>query len=409
MKFSNRYQTPSTDKPKWELTDDGFLRCKARVLAERVMPYGREELGELPEGFVSPIVNMLVHMDDMSDPGSMRTLEGCPVVAGEHNWLGPEVVRQYTVGSVAGAPRIVGEYLECDLLITDPDTIRAVQEKELDEISAAYGAESNFEPGAHKGSPYDAKQQGIKYNHIAILPEGHGRAGRDVKIFNKNKVIKEVGAMPDELKVQVRLKNSGKTIFTNEAGAEMLANEENMAAENMEVAEGASSKKLEESMSELETKNGEMEALNGEVEELKGELSVYKEKLDALLDGDAVGAAAEEMMADQEEAGEILENMAPYEGDEDGKKKEEVMNSIKGLRGAALHSAVLVALGANIENMSSDAVRGAFKAQSQIMNSGLASKKTVAGAKMTGAHIQVENKQFSARPAHQRLGFPAKS
>ena len=35
--------------PKWEKTEDGFLRCKARVLAERIMEYGRDEIGEVPE------------------------------------------------------------------------------------------------------------------------------------------------------------------------------------------------------------------------------------------------------------------------------------------------------------------------------------------------------------------------
>ena len=212
--------------------------------------------------------------------------------------------------------------------------------------------------------------------------------------------------MPGELNVKVRLKNSGKSIFTNEAGAEAMADEENMVAENM----GEGSVKLEDTMNELETKTGEMETLNMEMEELKGQLSVYKQKLDELLDGDAVGEAAENMVMEQEEAGEILENMV-YEDDEDGKKKETVMNSIKGLRGADLHGAVLVALGVKIENMSPDAVRGAFKDQAQIMNSGLAGSKktTVSGAKMLGKDkMQVENKQFAARPAHQRLGFPAK-
>ena len=215
--------------------------------------------------------------------------------------------------------------------------------------------------------------------------------------------------MPEEILVQVRLKNSGKTIFTNEAGAAAMGDEENMVAENMETAEGTATKKLEETMNELETKNGELETVQSEVEELKGQLSVYKTKLDELLEGDAVGAAAEEMMEEQGEASEILENATTTNeaGEEDEAKKEEVMNSLKGLRGSDLHSAVLGAIGVKIESMTPEGMKGAFKAQHQIANSG-GGKKTLSGAKMLGGkQIKVENKQFQSRPAHQRLGFPA--
>ena len=168
--------------PRWEKTPDGFLRCHIRVLAERVMDYDRSEIVDPPPG--SGPIRMLVRKADMAEPESIRSLEGAIVVAGDHTWLTPELVRQHGVGNVAGTPRLDGDYLICDLLVTDPETIRAIEAGELPEISAAYTAETLFEPGVFDSASYDALQTRLRFNHIALIRAGYGRAGRDVKILN---------------------------------------------------------------------------------------------------------------------------------------------------------------------------------------------------------------------------------
>ena len=170
------------ERPRWEKTPDGFLRCRARVLAERIMPYDRFELEDPPPG--QGLFNMLVTRDEMASPAALRSLEGIPIVAGDHTWLTPELVKAHAVGSVAGTPKLDGDYLTCDLLVTDPETIRAIEADELPEISAAYLAETIFEPGVFNNAVYDALQTQLRFNHIALIAEGRGRAGRDVRILN---------------------------------------------------------------------------------------------------------------------------------------------------------------------------------------------------------------------------------
>ena len=152
-------------------------------------------------------------------------------------------------------------------------------------------------------------------------------------------------------------------------------------------------------------------ALQAEAEEGKGELSVYKEKLDQLLSEETIEHAAEQMVAEQGEAEEIIENavIANEKGEEDEKKKEEVKNSLKGLRGTKLHTTVLNALGVKTDGMSADAMRGAFKAQHQIANS-LKGKKRVAGAKLMNGMTQAttEGAKGVERTAAQRMGFQKK-
>ena len=398
-KITNTFNVISPDKPKWEKTEDGFLRCKARILAERILPYSVSELSDLPDDFQDDIVNMYVPLDSLQSSDSLRSLEGCPIVVGDHVWMDPSTIKQSSSGSVAGSARIDGPYIEVDLLVTDENGINTIESGETPEISAGYRADTIYENGSFDGQVYHAKQTRIRYNHIAVIPKGHGRAGQDIRILNKSKttekketdemaekdtVVKEPKAM-----VRVTLKNSRKFLNTDEEGATAYEEDTKLSEE-----------KLEGAMDELEVKNGEMEALTAEIDNLKGQLAAYKEKLDALLSEEAVEKKAEEMIEEKDEADEIIENMA-----EEDEKKEELTNSIKGLYGEKLHKTVLEGIGLKFENMSKDGLKGAFKAQAQIakMGKGLAKKKVVAGEKVVNSAKAASEK--APMTATQRLGY----
>lgn len=336
----------------------------------------------MPDGYSKPVVNMFVSAEEMTN--AIQSAEGAPLVIGEHAWCTPEVIKEYQIGQVAGTPKVEDGYMVCDLLITDPQAIEDIESKKFSEISAAYLADAVFEDG----EGFDAKQTNLHFNHIAIIPAGHGRAGQDVRILNKQKGAQQ---MADEKKlVRVQLANTGKYVNVDEETADAIS-------ENDTAAEESKAKSLEDTMGTLESKNDEMAALQAEIEELKGELSVYKEKLEQLLSEETIEHAAAELVEEASEAGDIVENAVCDE------KKEEVMNSIKGLYGTKLQTAVLTAIGVKCENMSNDAIRGAFKAQHQIVKAGVyKNTKKVAGQEM------VQNStsgQTFTRSALQRLGF----
>ena len=397
MKFFN-FKITSEEKPKWEETPDGFLRCKARVLAERVMPYSKGELGEdVPVD--QDIIQMLVTQETMAEPEAIRSLEGALLVAGDHTWLTPDMVSEYGMGHVAGQPVMDGPYLVCDLLLTNPEAIAAVKSGQLPEISAAYRAETVFQPGEFNGEHYDAIQTQLRYNHIAIIPEGHGRAGRDVRILNKKNNKEEIKMSDNDVKlVRIQLKNTKKFVNVDEEGASAVEEEGSVSEASLESA-----------MSDLEAKNAEMSALQGEVEELKGQLSVYQQKLDELLSTEAIEHAAEGIVEEAGEAETIIENtpILNEKGDEDEDKKKEIMNSLKGVYGEKLYVKVLNSIGIKTEEMERGVIKGVFKAQAQIANSmkGVKKETKVAGAKM------FENKQPSVvsqqkqRTGHERLGL----
>ena len=396
--LTNQFTTQPFRPSHFEKTEDGFLRVKARVLAERVMPYAAcEVVGIPPELQGCEIINMLVDRTTMSTGEALRTLESAQVTAPDHIWVTPDNDHD-SKGNAVGAPRLDGPYLEIDLLITDPQAIADIEEGRIGEISAGYHADAVFESGEFDGTPFHARQTALRFNHIAVIKYGTGRAGNDVRIINQKK--EGDTNMSEKATVRVQLRNTKRFVNVDEEGAAAIAAEEEVTA--------GSGKKLEELMAQVEDLNGQIAALQAEAEEGKGELSVYKEKLDELLSTEAIEHAAMGMVAEAAEAEEIIENskLVNEKGEElKDEEKEKFKNSLKSIHGTKLHTAVLSAVGVNCENMSPEALRGAFKAQNQILKA-MGGKRTVVGTKVNNAlpnHTDV--KGTATRTAHERLGF----
>lgn len=384
MQTLNQFVTPNFKPSHFERTEDGFLRVTARVLAERVMPYAAHELGQLPEEQSTlQVVNMFVSRETMATGDALRTLEGAQVVAPDHIWVVPENSGEVSKGHAAGAARIDGPYAVIDLVITDPSTITAIEAGEIGEISAGYHAESIFENGDFDGTPYQARQCQLRFNHIAIIPFGEGRAGSDVRIINKK-------TQEEPRMVRVKLANTGK--FINVEEGDVAALEAEQTASDQKVAEAGASadagsgKKIEDLMKQVEELNAQIAELTTTSEEAKGELSVYKEKLDQLLSDEAQEAQAVEMAEESGEADEIIENAC---AGMDEKKASEIKNgftrigntSLHKLRGVALKTQVLNAIGMKTEGMAPAEINGAFKAHHSmaVTNRGNRTEKTVAG------------------------------
>ena len=125
----------------------------------------------------------LRHPDDVFAPDSLATAgSGLPVTVGH---LG--VITTANVGAKVGQTRSDcwiedDRYLVAELQIEDPSAIARIDSGELVDLSAGYRADTVPESGKFLGEAYDARQRNIRYNHVALLPAGHGRAGSDVSL-----------------------------------------------------------------------------------------------------------------------------------------------------------------------------------------------------------------------------------
>jgi hypothetical protein len=242
-----------------------------------------------------------------------------------------------------------------------------------------------FENGEFDGQPYAARQAGLRFNHNAIIPAGHGRAGVDVRILNKTQ------EEPKMALVKVKLLNTGRYINVEEEDAKSVEEDQAKGAEESV----GSGKKLEQLMAEVADLNAQIAELTAQAEEGKGELSVYKEKLDELLSDEATEAKAEGMNEESSEADEIIENAI---ADMEEEKKEEIKNSLlkpngKRFHGERLKRIVLNVAGIKCDDWSAGEVNGAFRAQHTMIKNGLVRKeKVVAGEKVVKSLFENDNK-----------------
>ena len=285
----------------------GFLRCTAVMLQHSVMPYLRSELNTPSD--VAPAaerLHVLVPRDAITDQASISSLEGAPATVG-HIWQSA-ANDDGRCGAVAGAPYFDGTDLVADILVTDASAARRIMlpagdPDKLEEISTAFDALVNWEPGNAECGPYDGYFSGIRYNHVAILPAGHARGGGAVRIVNTT----EHDAMPapNEALTLVRIKlPSGRTVRVHNEDA-AVAEEDTKATED-KLKNAADPAKTAELMAQLEELNKQLQDITGQRDEIAGQLQALKDQLDAALGADAVEKAAEEMAADRDDAEAVM-------------------------------------------------------------------------------------------------------
>jgi len=174
---------------KFSRTQVGGLRVPARVTRTGVLPYRR------PDGTIR---RELRHPDEVFNTDSLASLHGATVTDLAHhkgllsvaNW------KDATLGH-AEQVRRDGKFVEVDLVINDPTAIADIENGRLHDISCGYSCKLFAEPGVYNGEPYDVIQRRIRYNHVAVLPKGKGRAGTDVALRLDAKDAAECVETPD--------------------------------------------------------------------------------------------------------------------------------------------------------------------------------------------------------------------
>lgn len=307
--------------------ETGFLRCTASILCAGVMTYQRDELesSNPPQGLAE--LRVYVSPEELADPEGIATLEGMPAVIG-HTWQTSAGLSD--CGSISGAPYIQEDHLIADILLKQPEAVRRVMlpagdPQRLEEISSAGDWGIIWEPGiSPAGEAYDGYFVKLRYNHVALLPPGAGRAGASVRIINE----KEAPKM-EFTRVQIRNTKTGKSRVVRVANEDAPMLEEALL-ENEEVAKSSiTPEQLQAALDELTTLREETKVKTDRIAELEGMIQSYKDQLDSALSTDAVAAAAEEMAVENAEAAEVMNSK--------GLK----LDSTQKLRGHALRSHVV--------------------------------------------------------------------
>lgn len=170
-----RYDTAGIEASSVERTPQGGLRIPARLTRTGVLEY------RLTDGTMRREYRPA---DEVFRDYSMRTLEDAPVTH-LHPLEGRITVDNHSLLSKGHVRdiRADGDFVVATVVAQDSVVVGLVEQRSLVELSCGYDADLDATPGVTPdGDPYDVVQRNIRYNHVALLPEGHGRAGPDVRL-----------------------------------------------------------------------------------------------------------------------------------------------------------------------------------------------------------------------------------
>lgn len=118
----------------------------------------------------------LRHPDEVFKADSLRTLDTAAVTIGHPGMVTPQNWRSLSVGDMRDS-RPSGKLVASEAHVRDGTALARVDSGELVELSCGYACDLEMSSGTFDGEEYDAIQRNIKYNHVALLPDGAGRAG----------------------------------------------------------------------------------------------------------------------------------------------------------------------------------------------------------------------------------------
>jgi len=279
-------------------TPQGGLRVPAAVTRTGVLRYQDHE-GRAWREYRPP--------EEVFAADSLATLRAAPVTdLHPPGKVTAETWETLAKGHVDSAPTREGGLVVVDLAVQAAPLVGLVETGDRRDTSCGYECDVDWTPGVTpEGEAYDAVQREIRYNHVALLPPGQGRAGTDVALRMDGAAF-EVSAGSPAAKgnpMKKKLKIGGREFRVD-------------ADEDVEAAQGAVDEVIEKKDEEAE----------GIASELKATKEALMQALTTVAKLEAKLAAAE---ATKAPAPEITEEMVP----------EAVQDSIVARRGTLLAGA----------------------------------------------------------------------
>ncbi len=155
-------------------TPVGGIRAPARLTRTGVLEY------RTPDGKTRRELRL---PEEVFHADSLASLRDVPVtdLAHHRGFIDPSNFKEASLGHATDI-RVDGKYVVGELHINDARAVVDVEAKRLSDVSCGYQCKLDATPGTFEGEPYDCIQRRIRYNHVAVLPPGRGRAGTDVGI-----------------------------------------------------------------------------------------------------------------------------------------------------------------------------------------------------------------------------------
>lgn len=154
-------------------TQQGFLKVPGFATRVGVFKYRTED---------GRVIGQLRLPEEVFAEDSMESLKAIPVTL-KHpkEFVTPFNAKAVMAGYTSDTVKKVADtYLETDLTIVEDAAIKAVEQKEVQQLSCGYTCDLEEKSGVYDGQQYDFIQRNIRYNHLALVDRG--RAGPAVRV-----------------------------------------------------------------------------------------------------------------------------------------------------------------------------------------------------------------------------------
>lgn len=190
------FKIQDKDLSKRTKDDNGYLIIKDNPIAKAgVFEYLLSELKEGISENDDRVVKVYRPFDELVK--IKDTFANKPIKF-NHVWVGEEDNKaDGAIGSIISVDKD-NLMLKADLIIYNPDLINAIENDNLVELSPGYTGEEEEQAGRFNGEDYEFIQKVVCVNHLAVVDRG--RSGRDLKIQDSLKLVKEYKEMKKKFK-----------------------------------------------------------------------------------------------------------------------------------------------------------------------------------------------------------------
>lgn len=161
----------------FKVLENGFLNITAKICKEGVVEFKGAEVDSDKE-----TVKIFYPYREFANSKFLGDLRKTPVIVGHHDVTVDN--SETVVGHVVSDPILEDGAIVVDLLIENKDAIEKIKSKALEDTSLYFRAEFIPEAGEFDKIPFDFQVKNVKLEHIALVPPGQGRMGKDVRVYN---------------------------------------------------------------------------------------------------------------------------------------------------------------------------------------------------------------------------------
>lgn len=319
-----RWHVDALDATNVRPTPQGGLSINSRPTKVGVLAYGRSD-GSVWYELRAP--------EEVFDPASIATLADSVLTIG-HPWEAVDAAnhRYLSVGHVRFDVEDDGEYLLARCIVQDLEACAAIGRGDLLELSAGYMTLVVEASGEWNGQRYDAIQTRIRYNHVALIPPGTGRAGPECRLMLDSNGFQ----LPPRAAQET-------TMATNQnITAPAVAQERRLKVDGVE--HGSQSDELVVAIAKLQSERDEQ---RGRADGLAGELKAAKDRIAELEDPARLDAAVEARTRLVADAKRLAGDGFEAKGDEAAVMRGAIEKAKPGIK---------------LDGVSTDELRGRFKA-----------------------------------------------